>query len=87
MSRHSIPAFDQRYNIVVGWDWPMRTYFAQVLDTDAIEREDRIRVWIGISFDEIQAPEVLRQPIAAYGTLTDDIIVRLHADRDGTSGA
>jgi hypothetical protein len=87
MSRHSIPAFDQRYSIVVGWDWPMRTYFAQVLDTDAIEREDRIRVWIGASFDEIQAPEELRLPVAAYGTLTDDIIAHLHADRDGTSGA
>ena len=87
MSRHSIPAFDQRYKIIVGWDLPMRTYFAQVQDIDAIEREDRIRVWIGTSFDEIQAPDVLREPIAAYGTLTDDMLARLRADRAGTSGA
>ena len=87
MSRHSIPAFDQRYEIIVGWDWGMGTFFAQVLNIDAIEREDRFRVWIGTSFDEIQAPDVLRQPIAAYGTLTDDMIARLCADRAGTSGA
>lgn len=87
MSRHSIPAFDQRYEIIVGWDWRTRSYFAQVLDIDAIEREDRFRVWIGASFDEIQIPDVLRQPVSAYGTLTDDMIARLHADRAGTSAA
>ncbi len=87
MSRHCIPAFTQQYNIVVGWDWPIRTYFAQVLYIDAIEREDHIRVWIGTSFDEIQTPEELRQPIAAYGALTDDMIACLRADRAGTSGA
>lgn len=47
MSRYNIPAFDQRYKIIVGWDWASRTYFAQVLDIDAIEHEDRFRVWIG----------------------------------------
>ena len=87
MSRHSIPAFDRRHEIIVGWDWGMGTFFAQVLDNDAIEREDRFRVWIGTSFDEIQNPEALRQPIAAYGTLTDDLIACLRADRGGTSGA
>ena len=65
----------------------MRTFFAHVLDIDAIEREDRFRVWIGTPFDEIQAPEVLRVPVAAYGTLTDDMIARLRADRGETSGA
>ena len=57
MSRYAIQPFESKFEIVVGWDWPMRTYFVQVLDTDAIEREDRFRVWIGTSFDEIQAPE------------------------------
>jgi hypothetical protein len=59
----------------------------QALDIDAIEREDRFRVWIGTPFDEIQTPDVLRQPVGAYGTLTDDMIARLRADRAGTSGA
>ena len=58
----------------------MRTYFAQVLNIDTIEREDRFRVWIGTSFDEIKAPEVLRAPIAAYGHIPDDIIQALRDD-------
>ena len=80
MSRYTITPFDPRFEIVVGWDWPMRTYFAQVLDIDTIEREDRIRVWIGTSFDEIKTPEVLSAPLSAYGNISDDIIQALRDD-------
>lgn len=86
MSRHSIPAHDQRYKIVVGWDWGMRTYFAQVHDKEAT-KEDLASVWIGTTFDEIQTPEELREPIAAYGALSDNGIEILYADRGGGSGA
>jgi hypothetical protein len=81
MSRHTIPSFNQRYEIIVGWDWPMETYFAQVRDNEAADDEPPIRVWVGGSFDEVQAPEELREPIAAYGTLTDNVIAILRADR------
>ncbi len=81
MSRHTIPSFNQRYEIVVGWDWPLRTYFAQVRDNEAIDDEHPIRVWVGGSFDEVQAPEELREPIAAYGALTDNVFAILRADR------
>lgn len=80
MSRHTIPSFDQRYEIVVGWDFPMNTYFAQVIDSEAGADEDHCCVWIGLSFDEIQNPEELRAPIATYGILTDDVIAILRAE-------
>ena len=82
MSRYTIQSFDPRFEIVVGWDWPMRTYFAQVLDNKNPEDdENRPRVWIGTSFDEIQTPEELRAPIATYGNIPDDIIQALRDDR------
>ncbi|WP_234729992.1 hypothetical protein [Acidocella facilis] len=87
MSRHNIPAFDKRYEIVVGWDWPMRTYFAQVHDNEATEDENLVPIWIGTSFDEILTPEELVKPIAPYGALQDNVIAILHADRGLTLGA
>jgi hypothetical protein len=87
MSRHNIPAFDKRYEIVVGWDWPMRTYFAQVHDNETIDDENGVPVWIGTSFDEILTPEELAEPLAAYGALTDHVIAILHADRGVALGA
>jgi hypothetical protein len=50
MSRYTIPSFDPNYEIIVGWDWPMRTYFAQVKDTRQAEGDEGfMRVWIGTS--------------------------------------
>ena len=82
MSRYTIAPFDPRFEIVVGWDWPMRTYFAQVLDNENPEDDENYaRVWIGTSFDEIQTPEELHAAIAAYGNMPDDIIQDLRDDR------
>ena len=82
MSRYTIRSFDPRFEIVVGWDWPMRTYFAQVLNNENPEDGGNYaRVWIGTSFDEIQTPEEMRPLIAAYGNIPDDIIQALRDDR------
>lgn len=84
MSRYTIPSFEPHFQIVIGWDWPMRTFFAQVLDmTKQPGEEGFTRVWVGGTFDEIQSPEALRAPIAAYADITDDMVATLHADRGG----
>jgi hypothetical protein len=31
MSRHEIPALDPAHKVIVGWDPPMQTFFAQVI--------------------------------------------------------
>ena len=82
MSRYTIPAFDPNFQIVIGWDRPMRTFFAQVLDaTKQPGDEGFARVWAGGTFDEIQSPEALRPLIAAYGDITDEMLAVLRADR------
>ena len=84
MSRHAVPSFDARYEIAVGWDRPLNSYFAQVEDMHADDDEDPVVVWVGAGPSEIQTPEALRAPIAAYGTLTDEMISTLAADRAAT---
>ncbi len=82
MSRYTIPSFDPVFQIVIGWDRPMRTYFAQVLDTAKQPGDDGFaRVWAGGTCDEIQTPEALRPLIAAYGDITDEMLSILRADR------
>ena len=87
MSRYTIPSFDPNYEIIVGWDWPMRTYFAQVKDTPKEEGDEGFMlVWIGTPFDEIQAPEELSPPIVRYGNLPEEITTALRTDRGITMG-
>ena len=82
MSRYTIRSFNPNFQIVIGWDWPMRTYFAQVLDvTKQPGEEGFTRVWVGGTFDEIQSPEALRTPIAAYGDITNEMVATLRTDR------
>ena len=49
MRRHTIPARDPNLTIVVGWDNPLATYFAQVARPEDPDREDDdpILLWVG----------------------------------------
>jgi hypothetical protein len=47
MSRYSIPAQDPRLQVVVGWDNPLVTLFAQVFDPSIAEDEEACLLWIG----------------------------------------
>lgn len=48
MSRHQLDSFNPVHEVAIGWDPPMHTYFAQVLDTTASEESDAYEVlWIG----------------------------------------
>ena len=62
MSRHDLISFSKRFDIIVGWDPPMRTYFAQVEDLELARRgeDDTVVVWVGSSYSEILRPEDLR---------------------------
>lgn len=81
MSRHIVPALDDRFTVTVGWDNPMHTFFAQVTRESRAENNDNIILWLGGEVEEVRTPEDLRQPLAAYATLSDEIIQQLHADR------
>ncbi len=83
MSRHEIPAKYQGLTVVVGWDNPMITYFAQVEDESAGDDTDPIVLWLGASHREVLRPEDLALPLAPFADLTKAHLDQLRADRAG----
>ncbi len=85
MSRHTIECFSSRFQLVAGWDRPLRSFFAQVEDLElSDEDDDRIVVWVGASFAEISSPEALQPHIAQYAIISDEVLATLRADRAAT---
>ena len=52
MSRRDWISFSDRYEIIVGWDAPLRSYFAQVEDLVLARQgeDDTLVVWVGTSY-------------------------------------
>ena len=69
--------------VVVGWDNPMHTYFAQVerVATSEKEHEAPVMLWLGGTPDGVPSTESLREPLAPFATLSDDMLCQLHDDR------
>src|ERR1700733_5402205 len=87
MSRRILPAKDENITVVVGWDNPLQTYFAQVAhndvpdDNDDDDEGDPVILWIGTNFGEVSDPSRLPGPLAPYADLTQEHLARLRADR------
>lgn len=82
MSRHDVPSLRAGYCIVVGWDRPMRTYFAQVRRDDAEDDSEPNTVWLGGEFDEYpDEPAAMAGPLAGWAVLTPELLAQLRRDR------
>ena len=83
MSRRTIPTHAPGLTVVVGWDNPLGTFFAQV--ARALESDDDesypIVFWIGGEFGEVPHAEDLVDVLAPYATLTPEIVAQLRTDR------
>lgn len=92
MSRHSIQAREpERFEIIVGYDAPLQTFFAQVIDLDMLARaendessvdEDYFALWVGTSHNEILTVEALANALAPYAYLTDEARETLRRDHE-----
>ena len=81
-SRRSIPARASGLTVIVGWDNPLWTFFAQVERVqDDDDPRDPILLWIGSAFGEIARAEHLAGPLAPYAELTSELVEQLRADR------
>ncbi|GAA2566155.1 hypothetical protein GCM10010435_44150 [Winogradskya consettensis] len=81
MSRHELPA-EGGLEVVVGWDPPMQTFFASVLDrTLRGEDPDYTKVWIGFASTAILDPRRVCDAVRPYAKeIPDWILPALHAD-------
>ncbi len=81
-SRRSIPAHAPDLTVVVGWDNPLSTFFAQVeRNQDDDDPRDPILLWIGSELGEIAQAEQLAGSLAPYAELTSELVEQLRADR------
>lgn len=83
MSRHEIPAKRPGLAVIVGWDNPMMTYFAQVEDEAAGKDDNPVVLCLGGRHREVLRPEDLAMALAPYADLTAAHIEQLRADRAG----
>ena len=81
MSRHALDPFEARHDVVVGWDSPLNTFFAQVLDTEAGDDLDYEVLWIGTSFDEVPDPAGVISAIRPFAAVPDGLLATLQQDR------
>lgn len=82
MSRHSIPAINLDYEVIVGWDRPLQTFFGQVRDP-MVDEEKEIIYWIGADYPG-QIPEVadLVRAMMPYAEIVPAMQAALHQDKE-----
>lgn len=84
MSRYIIPSLNSKYEVIVGWDAPLCTFFVQVHDLELREtdEDDSIVVWKGCSYREINDLEIVKDLILPYARLPVDVKKQLIVDSD-----
>jgi hypothetical protein len=67
MSRSHFPAQDPRLTVVVGWDNPLATFFAQVCDPSIEDEDEACVLWLGTApqvMPTVATPPTLLQRLA-----------------------
>jgi hypothetical protein len=84
VSRHEIPARDPNHKVIVGWDHPLLTYFAQVIDRrkEAAGEDEKFALWVGTSLREIYEIDQLERKLRPFACLDAEIRTTLYGDKD-----
>ena len=78
MSRYRIPSKDKTHETYVGWDNPLQTYFAQVIDEN-VDKEWVI-FWVGGVPGEVSTVHSLEESLKEYADIPLDIKEKLQVD-------
>ena len=81
MSRYRIPAQDPGLTVIVGWDHPLVTFFAQVFDPSIEEDAEACLLWIGTAPEAIPTVAALQAQLVGWATIQADIVDRLLRDQ------
>jgi hypothetical protein len=84
VSRHDVPAKHQAFEVTVGWDQPLSTYFAIVLrcdDDDDDPLDDPVVLWLGGIPCEYPRAEDMIAPLMPYAELSEEMIAMLREDQ------
>ena len=78
MSRYAIE--HPEYQVIVGWDEALETYFAQLEPSPGSDSEELL-LWSGTSPGENQEVADIAQALKMYATIPSDVQLSLERDR------
>jgi len=76
MSRYTFTGSQPHLRIVVGWDRPLQTYFAQVWDGGKLE-QGNLLLWAGAGAEPVPTVEDLAELLAPFGAIPADVASQL----------
>ena len=85
MSRSSLSAQQPGLTVIVGWDHPLTTFFAQVFDPSIEEDAEACLLWIGTAPEAIPTVAALQAQLVGWATIPDDMVDRLTRDQQGAT--
>ena len=85
MSRYSVPAQDPVLTVIVGWDNPLATFFAQAFNPAIEDEAEADLLWIGTAFQEIPTVAALQAQLTGWATIPPDVVDRLTRDQQAAT--
>lgn len=79
MSRYKLVPKDKRYEVAVGYDNPLETFFATVIDLEKDEEEADI-LWLGGTPGEVKQVTELIEPLKPYADIPNYVLERMLED-------
>ena len=77
MSRYSLSPQQPGLTVIVGWDNPLQTLFAQVCAPSSEDEKDAYLLWIGTAPGAISTVAALQAQLAGWATIPPAIVDRL----------
>ncbi len=84
MSRYSLKPFAQHsdiFEVAVGWDPPLETFFVMVFGVADAGRDPDVRHWRGGQPRQIATVEELQAEVLPYAKLPMELVSRLRGDQ------
>jgi hypothetical protein len=87
MSRYEFESDDGRYEVAVGYDPPLQTFFGIVTfenpnsDDEFEYEDDEIILWVGTNVMEITDVHKLQEALKDYFTFSDKVVANLSVDQ------
>lgn len=82
MSRRIIPGLKRNYEVVVGWDRPLGTFFGQVYDRSIKGEDAQLIHWVGAGeYAELPDVDDLEDAIEGFAKIGWKIAATLNQDR------
>lgn len=81
MSRYDIKPKNPEHVVVVGWDAPLNSFFAQVKLKAADEEADPL-LWFGATAPRIHDIDEVKRRLAPFADIPNEINVKLRANSD-----